>query len=120
MATVGSLDPLSSVLAALQREQILADVIPSSFSPTTLFSVVYPNGKEVLLGNEFLVEETGEEPEVTLAPLNIPLEQADSTEGEVSYTLAMVDPDAPTRENPVYRSFRHWLVCTFSFTCANF
>ena len=114
MAATRSLDPLSSVLTALQREQILTDVLPASFNPTALFSVVYPNGKEVLLGNEFLVEETLDEPEISFTPLNIPLEQAESTDesgGEVSYTLAMLDPDAPSRDNPIYRAFRHWLVC---------
>jgi large subunit ribosomal protein L35 len=26
------------------------------------------------------------------------------------YTLLMVDPDAPSRENPVKRSWLHWMV----------
>nr|WBF71170.1 phosphatidyl ethanolamine-binding protein-like protein [Megavirus caiporensis] len=26
------------------------------------------------------------------------------------YTIIMVDPDAPTRENPIYKYFLHWLI----------
>ncbi|KAJ3481916.1 hypothetical protein NLI96_g7330 [Meripilus lineatus] len=60
-----------------------------------------------------LLEETLDEPSISFTPLNIPSEQAgdNSTPGEeVSYTLAMLDPDAPTRKDPIYRTFRHWLV----------
>ena len=108
-----SLDPLSNVVSALEHERIIPDVIPA-FVPTHLFSIIYPNGKEVVLGNEFTVEETVDEPLISLAPMNMPVEQADSSaEGGVqdpSYTLAMLDPDAPTHDNPEFRSFRHWVV----------
>jgi hypothetical protein len=48
--------------------------------------------------------------------MNLPFANVDSTgEGEdlakeVSYTLVMVDPDAPSRGDPKYRQFRHWMV----------
>lgn len=113
-----SLDPISSVLSALKREDIISDVLPITLDLTLIFSVVYPNGKEVLLGNEFLMDETLEEPVISFTPMNIPVDQAQSITGanaegsaeEPSYTLAMLDPDAPTRQGPIYKSFRHWLV----------
>ena len=103
------MDPLRAVIESLKSHQILPDVIPESFNPTLLFSVVYPGGKEVLLGKEFTVEETQDEPSIDFAPLNIPTERVESGD-EVSYTLAMVDPDAPSRAEPLYKSFRHWVV----------
>jgi len=112
--TMTSLDPLSALVSALKREQIIPHVIPALFNPSLLFSIVYPSGKEVMLGNEFIVEETLDEPSINFTPMNMPPEQADNPGdvgvNEISYTLAMVDPDAPSRAEPVYRSFRHWLV----------
>ena len=108
-----SLDPLSNIVSALERAQIIPDVIPASagFVPTHLFSIVYPT-KEVMLGNVFTKDETQEEPIVSFEPMNMPVEQADNTgDGqESSYTLAMFDPDVPSREKPEFKSFRHWVV----------
>ncbi|OJT03248.1 OV-16 antigen [Trametes pubescens] len=102
-------DPVSSIVAALQREQIIPDVLPATlaFTSSVLFSVVYPNGAEVNLGNEMTVADTQDEPELRLAALNGPW---DDSAAEASYTLAMLDPDAPSREEPIYRTFRHWLI----------
>ncbi|KAI9067786.1 PEBP-like protein [Trametes sanguinea] len=102
-------DPLSAIVSALRREQIIPDVLPETiaFAPSVLFSVVYPNGSEVNLGNFLTVEETQDEPEIRFAALNGPW---DDLAGEASYTLAMLDPDAPSRAEPIYRTFRHWVI----------
>jgi phosphatidylethanolamine-binding protein len=105
-----SFDPVSGVSEALRRERLIPDVLPESFVPSMLFSVVYPGGKEVVLGNELLVSEAAEEPQVSFAPMNMPVEQADSDGEEVAYTLVMFDPDVPMSSNPQFRSFRHWVV----------
>ena len=103
------IDPLSAITSALQKEKIIPDLVPAelAFTPSVLFSVVFPNGSEVNLGNELTVEETQDEPEIRLAALNGPWDDAPET----SYTLAMLDPDAPYRTEAIYRSFRHWVVC---------
>ncbi|KAI0339202.1 PEBP-like protein [Trametopsis cervina] len=105
-----SLDPLSGVTAALRREKLIPDVIPETFNPSMLFSIIYPGGKEVILGNELLISETAEEPEISFAPMSMPAEQADSQGEEVSYTLVMFDPDVPTRADPQFKTFRHWVI----------
>lgn len=73
------------------------------------------------------MEETREEPSVVIMPMGVPREQAESTgeveggvkEGkgrgystkeDVSYTLVMTDPDAPSRDDPKFGPFRHWVV----------
>lgn len=103
-----ALDPLSNVVAALERSGIIPDVVPAarSFAPTHLFAVLYPTGtgKEVLLGNLFSKEETADEPVVSFAPMTAAALQ------DPSYTLAMLDPDVPSRADPENRSFRHWVV----------
>ena len=114
------LDPLSNVTDALKREEIIPDVIPTSFNPSLLFSVVWPNGREAMLGNELTKDDTVDEPKIQIAPMAVPVETADSggevriesgaVAGEVSYTLALVDPDAPSRADSKYGPFRHWVV----------
>lgn len=114
------LDPLSAVTTALQRHSIIPDVLPATFFPSLLFSVVWPNGREAILGTELPLADVQEEPSVQFMPMNMPAESADSTgEGgdggrEATYTLAMLDPDAPSRQEPLYKSFRHWVVCYYS------
>lgn len=117
-----SLDPLSNIVAALERDGIIPDIIPPSlgFAPTHLFSILYPTGREVMLGNAFTKPETQDEPLVSFAPMNMTVAEADSTgEGQdgPSYTLAMVDPDVPSRVNPENRSFRHWVVRALISSC---
>ena len=108
--------PLDSTVLALEREGVIPDVIPPTFTPTLLFSVVYPTGGEVTTGNTLANGITLDEPDIVITPMNLPFANVDSTgEGEdlareVSYTLVMVDPDAPSRGDPKYCQFRHWLV----------
>ncbi|KAG7440057.1 PEBP-like protein [Guyanagaster necrorhizus] len=101
-----STDPLSSVIVSLEREKIIPDVIPEAFSPSVLFTVIYPTGKEGLLGSELTREEAFDEPEINFMPMQNNI----GTEGEPTYTLVMTDPDAPSRAEPKFRQFRHWVI----------
>ncbi|KAJ3751378.1 PEBP-like protein [Lentinula detonsa] len=110
-----ALDPLSAVVTALKRESIIPDVIPETagFAPTVLFSIIYRGVTEAVLSTEVLREDTLEEPEINFTPMVASDESAgDSTSkrGETSYTLVMTDPDAPSRADPKYRQFRHWVI----------
>lgn len=101
------MDPLSNVTAALQREEIIPEVIPTTFSPSILFSIVWPDGKQAVLSNYLTREDTLEEPNVNFVPLIVP---ASTVAQDVTYTLVMTDPDAPSRTDPKYRQFRHWVI----------
>ena len=101
-----SVDPLSAVVSALKRENLVPDVIPDDFMPSVLFSVTYPTGQEALLSSQLTVEDTIDEPEINFTPMQNVL---DTTE-EPSYTLVLTDPDAPSIAEPIYRQFRHWVV----------
>lgn len=104
------LDPMSAVISALKRDNLIPDVLPESFNPSMLFSIAYPGGKEVLLGNQFQIAETTDEPSISFMPMSMPAEQADSEGEEVAYTLVMLDPDVPSRADPQFKTFRHWVV----------
>ncbi|KAF8878424.1 phosphatidylethanolamine-binding protein [Infundibulicybe gibba] len=90
------LDPLSNILAALERAELIPD--PAVLGGTTLTPA-----------------DTAEEPDISFAPMAIPdTDTGDLVAGEsaqeATYTLAMVDPDAPSRASPTSKEFRHWLI----------
>lgn len=109
-------DPLSAVVAVLKRDQIIPDVITDhNFQPSVLFSVIFPSGSQVELGGEILRNDTLEEPSIEVVPIGIPKSASgdlvdEERGGEVSYTLVMTDPDAPSRSDNKYGQWRHWVV----------
>ncbi|KAH6903071.1 phosphatidylethanolamine-binding protein [Coprinopsis sp. MPI-PUGE-AT-0042] len=95
---------LDPVTGPLKEEQIIPDVIPESFTPSVLFTIIY-RGKEVLLGSQVPRDDTLDEPDVKITPLALPSEGMNAT-----YTLVMTDPDAPSRADPKFGQWRHWVV----------
>jgi len=61
--------------------------------------VTYPSGVKVQKGNELTPTNVKDIPHVVW-----------DSEPNTFYTLIMTDPDAPSRANPKFREFRHWLV----------
>ncbi|XP_073818982.1 protein D3-like [Musca autumnalis] len=76
---------------------IIPDVIDAK--PGAIAMVVYPANVEVELGKELTPTQVKDKPEVSW----------ETDEGAL-YTLLMVDPDAPSRQDPTYREALHWLV----------
>lgn len=76
---------------------IIPDIIDTK--PGTVAKVVYPGDVKVELGKELTPTQVKDTPEVTW--------EADDNS---LYTLLMVDPDAPSRQEPSYREALHWLV----------
>ncbi|CAG8501380.1 5472_t:CDS:2 [Racocetra fulgida] len=69
------------------------------FEPEALLDLKYGE-KKVELGNKFTID----------APdVNFVFNGSDS-DNKSRFTLMMVDPDAPSRENPTLREWRHWIV----------
>ncbi|KIM37786.1 hypothetical protein M413DRAFT_448296 [Hebeloma cylindrosporum] len=103
-------DPLSKVTSALQAEKIIPDVIPATvhFSPRVLFSVVWPStGTEVVLGSKIAKNLVQDEPEIKILPMQ---GSGASEVEEASYVVVMTDPDAPSRADPKYGEWRHWVL----------
>lgn len=69
-------------------------VVPDAIDhvPSSKIMVVYPGGKEVEFGKELTPTEVKEQPTVSW-----------EANPEKLYTLMMVDPDAPSRSNPIYK-----------------
>ncbi|KAG6856814.1 hypothetical protein H0H87_000513 [Tephrocybe sp. NHM501043] len=87
----------------IPREDVIPEVVPGDFTPSIFFTIVWPNGKEANAGNFLTREDTLEEPAIQVT--------SSSPEASLaSYTLVMTDPDAPSRADPKYRQFRHWVI----------
>jgi len=104
------LDPLNTVRIALADAGIIPDVIPAvpPFLPKALLVVTFPTGQEALLGNTLTKKDTADEPTVAFTPMQV-LDMTD----EPTYTLVMTDPDAPSRHDPKFAQWRHWVVRDF-------
>lgn len=81
----------------MEQAEIVPDVI--DVTPKATVTVLYPSDKQVSMGNELTPTEVKDVPSVRW-----------EAENSTYYTLAMVDPDAPSREQPIYREVKHWLV----------
>ncbi|KAG8719729.1 hypothetical protein FRC08_002155 [Ceratobasidium sp. 394] len=106
-----SLNPLDNVVSALKEHQIIPDVIPKDFVPSTLLNISWGD-KQVQLGNELTKADTVNEPTITFAP-------AAEDDQASTYTLAFLDPDAPSRADPEFGPFRHWVASTNTYTRHN-
>jgi protein FLOWERING LOCUS T len=79
----------------LADAKVIPDVAPGVLGSVS-FTVSY-GARKVTSGIELTPSETQDQPEVRV-------------EGTKTYTLIIVDPDAPSPEHPKYRCFLHWLI----------
>ncbi|XP_062562284.1 protein D3-like [Armigeres subalbatus] len=87
-----------AVSEAFAGNEIVPDVI--SQAPAGLVKVTYSSsGAEANLGNELTPTQVKEQPTVSW----------DAEPGAL-YTLVLTDPDAPSREKPKMREWKHWVV----------
>lgn len=87
----------STLAGKMEGESVVPDVI--SVAPKELCKVVYPSGVEVKEGNVLTPTKVKDEPTVTW-----------TADPNAFYTLCMTDPDAPSRAEPTFREWHHWLV----------
>ncbi|XP_065341880.1 protein D2-like isoform X1 [Cloeon dipterum] len=87
-----------SVLARnMEQHGIVPDVI--DVAPSEVAKVSYNSGVSVDQGNELTPTQVKDIPTV-----------AWNAESGALYTLCMTDPDAPSRAEPKFREWHHWLV----------
>ncbi|KAG2188790.1 hypothetical protein INT44_003929 [Umbelopsis vinacea] len=88
-----------SINSAFKESGLIPDVL-SQVPSDTLIGIKYPGGQDVAIGNKLTPEEASEAPEVTFV----------ADDPSAYYTLIMTDPDAPSREDPKFGEWRHWVV----------
>lgn len=92
-----NLSRMTDLPSLFKEHCIVPDVI--KIPPSELLTVKYPSGATIQTGKELTPTQVKDKPEVKWA-----------AKTEEYYTLAMVDPDAPSRESPKFREWHHWLV----------
>lgn len=83
---------------AMDSHQVVPDVI--DVAPTNIITVEYDSGVSAAEGNELTPTQVQNQP----TKLQWPVEEG------ALYTLCMTDPDAPSRAEPTFREWHHWLV----------
>ncbi|XP_072999818.1 protein FLOWERINGUS T 1-like [Typha latifolia] len=89
--------------------QVVGDVL-DPFARSVPLRILYKS-KPVINGSEFRPSAVASKPRVDVGGEDL----------RISYTLVMVDPDAPNPSNPTLREYLHWLVTDIPATTdANF
>ncbi|KAL7077395.1 hypothetical protein ACQ4LE_003014 [Meloidogyne hapla] len=88
---------IMSTIEEFKKNSIISDVIPKA--PEKRVRVTYDSGVEANLGNVLTPTQVKNPPTLTW-----------EAEDGVLYTLALTDPDAPSRASPKFREWHHWLV----------
>ncbi|CAH1641272.1 unnamed protein product [Spodoptera littoralis] len=88
---------MSTIAKSFESHMVVPDVV--SKAPEAIVSVKYPSGVEVDEGNVLTPTLVKDIPTVSW-----------EASSDQFYTLAMTDPDAPSRQDPKFREWHHWLV----------
>ncbi|XP_076651399.1 protein D2 isoform X1 [Halictus rubicundus] len=88
---------VSSMAESLATHGVVPDVIDKA--PGKILSVVYPNRISVEIGQVLTPTQVKDPPTVNW-----------DADANVYYTLCMTDPDAPSRQDPKFREWHHWLI----------
>jgi phosphatidylethanolamine-binding protein len=78
-------------------------LIPTDFQPSIQLDISFA-GKEVKTGNFFRSGECKLAPSVSFVP------EDNDAAANASYMLLLVDPDAPTPDDPKFAFWRHWVL----------
>ncbi|KAK3159801.1 hypothetical protein QOZ80_1BG0051260 [Eleusine coracana subsp. coracana] len=89
---------MSTSRDSLVLGRVIGDVV-DQFSPTVGLRVFY-NGRRIMNGADLRPSAVSARPRVEVGGIDL----------RQSYTLVMVDPDAPNPSNPTLREYLHWMV----------
>ncbi|KIV83062.1 hypothetical protein PV11_05122 [Exophiala sideris] len=96
----------STLRDTLIDNDVIGDVL-DDFEPSYFIDINYPKAHErVLLGNDIPVDSVSERPVFTFYSILSPSIQAKNS----TFTLALTDPDATSRDNPKMSEMCHWIL----------
>ncbi|PVF97109.1 PEBP-like protein [Serendipita vermifera] len=96
--------PSQLLMAALRKNDLIPSVIPEDFIPIVQLDIVFPNKQPLVPGDKLTKEEASQEPKVSFLDVEDIGQDAQS-----SYTLVLMDPDAPSRTDQKFGPWRHWV-----------
>ncbi|KAL2153743.1 hypothetical protein VTH82DRAFT_4898 [Thermothelomyces myriococcoides] len=103
----------ADLLASLRSAGLLpSSVIPSDFTPSFLLSVRFPGADaDSRHGTLMRVSQVQSAPVLSVTPLDLKTTTTTTTTTK-TFTLLMIDPDAPTPDDPKFAYWRHWVVAS--------
>lgn len=114
---------LTSFLTADSRCQadnttrlINAEIIPTvldDFYPTIVVNVTWSTKKTAELGNTLKPKKLQDVPSINLIDIT------HHYPSDLEFTIAMTDPDAPSRDDPKWSEMCHWIATNVSLTSTN-
>ncbi|KAK4458703.1 phosphatidylethanolamine-binding protein [Cladorrhinum samala] len=107
-------DPANKVRDELKEAEIIPTVV-DDFTPSLLLSVSWPDtDQKAKLGNTLKPEDLKDTPSISLKP--IASSDQLNISSETSIVVVATDPDAPSRDDPKWSEFCHWIAVTRSST----
>jgi phosphatidylethanolamine-binding protein (PEBP) family uncharacterized protein len=99
----------NSLLDSLKSANLLPSaIIPSTFTPTLDLNVKFSSsGLSPENGSLARVSEVKEQPIISVSSSS-----KSSSSATTTYTFMMIDPDAPTPDDPKFGYWRHWVVAS--------
>ncbi|EDW58506.1 protein D2 [Drosophila virilis] len=88
---------MAEAVESFAKHKIVPDVV--QVAPMKLLKVTYSGGLDVNNGNELTPTQVKSAPQLEW-----------SAEPDALYTVLLTDPDAPSRKEPKFREWHHWLV----------
>lgn len=109
-----AIKPFTNKLPRLKKAEIIPTVL-DSFRPKLALDVAWKDAT-AHVGNTVDPDKLQESPEITLSSLNhgegssktSPFPKSE----QMQLTIALTDPDAPSRENPEWAQICHWIATT--------
>ncbi|KAJ2808749.1 Phosphatidylethanolamine-binding protein 1 [Coemansia guatemalensis] len=102
LSTKKSSTALASIVSDLKDANIVPDILSSGFVPEFNITIAF-NGKFIEMGQLLSISDVQAEPTI----------EFDAPNGQY-FTIAIVDPDAPSVSRHGYRSYRHYLISNLS------
>jgi len=96
----------NALLDSLKSAKLLPSaIIPDNFTPALDLSVTFPSGLAPERGSLARVSQVKEQPMISIS-------SSQPTSSTATYTFMMIDPDAPTPDDPKFGYWRHWVVAS--------
>ncbi|GAB7348000.1 hypothetical protein MBLNU459_g5497t1 [Dothideomycetes sp. NU459] len=112
----------TDLIYELQKAEIIPTVI-DAFSPTVALSIFWENATAEL-GNTIAPSRVQSAPAIEFLAVSPAARSSSSSSSSSSskrgmqYTLALTDPDAPSRDNPEWSQICHWIATGIPFSGA--
>jgi len=103
-----------NVRAALKKAEIIPTVI-DDFLPYLSLNVTWPSCKTADLGNIIKPDYAQKIPSIELRD-DATSSDTSATSSDLTYTVALTDPDAPSRDDPKWSEFCHWIITNVPLT----